>query len=158
MDLDLEDHFMRTLLLISVSAVVAVAGDKPNLSGAWQWNPSKSDFHSARLTGLTWVIDQKESTFHLSETERHPDGKEIKTDFDCTTDGKECSINAKGEPASVSLWFNGPALVEMLSKGHNRETVVKKRMRLSEDGKFMNVELIPMVGSEQPGKLVFEKQ
>ena len=65
------------------------------------------------------MIDQRESTFHLSETERRPDGKEIKTDFDCTTDGK---------------------------------------MRLSEDGKLMNVDFIPMVGSEQPGKLVFEKQ
>ena len=31
-------------------------------------------------------------------------------------------------------------------------------MRLSDDGKLMNVELIPMVGSEQPGMLVFEKQ
>jgi hypothetical protein len=104
------------------------------------------------------VIDQKETKFHLSETERRPDGKEIKTDFDCTTDGKECSIHTKGEPTSVSFWYNGPALVELVSKGHNRETVVKKRMRLSDDGKLMNVELIPMVGSEQPGKLVFEKQ
>jgi len=150
---------MRGLLFMSLTVVVAFAGEKPNLSGAWQLNPAKSELRSAKLAGLTWVIDQKDSsTFHHSEIERHPDGKEIKADFDCTTDGKECEIHAKGEPASVSLWYNGPALVEMLSRGHNHETVIKKRLRLSDDGKLMNVELIPMVGSEQPGKLVFEKQ
>ena len=135
-----------------------IAAERPNLTGAWLWNPAKSEPHSAKFAGLTWVIDQKEATLHVSETERRADGKEIKTDFDCTTDGKECSIYTKGEPTSVSFWYNGPALVELVSKGHNRETVIKKRMRLSDDGKFMNVEFIPMVGSEQPGKLVFEKQ
>jgi hypothetical protein len=70
----------------------------------------------------------------------------------------ERSIHTKGEPTSVSFWYNGAALVELVSKGHNRETVVKKRMQLSADGRLMNVELIPMVGSEQPGKLVYEKQ
>jgi hypothetical protein len=149
---------MRTSLLISFSVAALFSADRPNLTGAWQWNPDKSELHSAKLAGLTWVIDQKETTFHLSETERHPDGKEIKTDFDCTIDGKECAIHTKGEPTSVSFWYNGPALVEMVCRGHNRETVVKKRFRLSDDGKLMNVELIPLVGSERPGKLVFEKQ
>jgi hypothetical protein len=149
---------VRTLLLICFSVAALFSADRPNLTGAWQWNPDKSELPSAKLAGLTWVIDQKETTFHLSETERHPDGKEIKRDVDCTTDGKECAIHTKGEPTSVSFWYNGPALVEMVSRGHNRETVVKKRIRLSDDGKLMNVELIPLVGSERPGKLVFEKQ
>jgi hypothetical protein len=149
---------MRTLILISLSVTALFAADRPNLNGAWQWNPAKSELHSAKLAGLIWVIDQKETTFHLSETERHPDGKEIKTDVDCTIDGKECAIHTKGEPTSVSFWYNGPAFVEMVCRGHNRETVVKKRFRLSDDGKLMNVELIPLVGSERPGKLVFEKQ
>ena len=94
---------MRTLLLTSLSVVALAAADRPNLTGAWQWNPSKSELHSAKFAGLTWVIDQKETSLHLSETERLADGKEIKIDLDCTTDGKECSIHAKGEPTSVSF-------------------------------------------------------
>jgi hypothetical protein len=111
---------MRFLLLLSLGVAVLCAADRPNFTGAWQWNPAKSELHTARFSGLTWVIDQKDT--------------------------------------SVSFWYNGPALVELVSKGHNKETVVKKRMRISDDGKLMNVEYIPMVGSEQPAKLVFEKQ
>ena len=148
----------RKLFPIFLGLLPLWAASKPNLSGAWRMSLEKSDSHFARLAALTWVIDQKEAALHISEIARQPDGKETKRDFDCTTDGKECSTGEKGQPTRVSFWYNGAVLVELESRGANRESIIKKRMTLSEDGKLMRVELIPVVGSEQAGKLLFEKQ
>jgi len=147
--------FPVTVILFLVALWSA---DRPNLTGSWQLNPSKCDPHFTKFSELTWVIDQKEDGIHVSEHARHPDGKETKTDFSCTTDGKECALSAKDQPGKVQFWYNGPVLVEMEFRGRNRETVVKKRMKLSDDGKLMNVEFTPLVGAEQAGILVFEKQ
>lgn len=158
----MSDLFPRTWLPLALGAcllpLAAFAADRPNLSGSWRMDPAKSELRSARLTGLNWVIDQKDDALRISETARHADGKEVKSNFDCTTDGKECSIKEDGQAAKVSFWYNGPTLVEMEMKGRNREIVVKKTLQLSSDGKQMSVELISVVGAEPSGKLVFEKQ
>jgi len=144
--------------LTALLAIPALAVEKPNLTGSWRLNPSKSDSHAAKVTGTTWVIDQKESALHVSEISQRADGKEVKTDFDCTTDGKECEFKLDGQAAKISFWFNGTVLVEMESRGSNRETIVEKKMRLSGDGKSMSVEYVPVAGGGQAGKMVFEKQ
>ena len=152
----------KMISILSGAIFLSAAGwcaDRPNLTGSWQLNPSQCDPHFTRFAGLTWVIDQNEAGIHVEEIARRADGKKTKTDFSCTTDGKECAVPAKDQlEKKVSFWYNGAALVEMDYRGHNRETVVKKRMRLSEDGKLTHVELIPILGSEQAGKFVFEKQ
>jgi hypothetical protein len=153
-------HF-RGLLIACGAALLpfaALAVERPNLSGSWQWNPSRSDLPAAKIAGLTWVIDQNEDALHVSEIAKQPDGKEVKSDFHCTTDGKECSVKVDGQSAKVSFWYNGATLVELESKGSSRQMIVKRRLQLSADGKSMNVELIPVVGASQAGKMVFEKQ
>jgi hypothetical protein len=146
------------LLGAALTAPAGMAVEKPNLSGFWQWNPSKGDFHAAKLTGLTWVIDQKDESLHFSEIAKDSGGKEIKSAFDCTMDGKECSVKLGGHPAKVSFYFNGDALVEIESRGPGHAVTVKKRLHLLGDGKSMNVEMIPVVGTQDAGKMVFEKQ
>jgi hypothetical protein len=94
----------------------------------------------------------------MAEVVKRPGGKEARLEYDCTIDGKECAVRAKGQPESVSFWYNNGMLVELVSAGHNRERIVKRRMRLSEDGRQMQVELIPMAGAAHPANLVFEKQ
>jgi hypothetical protein len=154
----LKRKWLAISLSVAVIPLAAYSAERPNLSGSWQWNPSQSDFHAGKLTGLTWVIDQADMALRISEIAKHSDGKEVKSALDCTTDGKECSVKEGGQAAKVSFWFNGATLVEMESKGHNHDTVVKKKLELSADGKKMTVEVIPIVGAEPSGKMVFEKQ
>src|SRR5262249_6725551 len=107
-------------LVISLTALLAIpalAVEKPNLTRSWRRHPSKRDSHAAKVAGATWVIDQKESALHVSEISQRADGKEVKTDFDCTTDGKECELKLDGQAAKISFWFNGAVLVEMESRG-----------------------------------------
>src|SRR5579872_1098743 len=132
----------RRWLTVSMSAVLipfaGYAAERPNLSGSWQCDTAKSTIRQPKVSGLTWVIDQKDEALHLSEIAKLEDGKEVKTVLDCTTDGKECSTKLDGQPAIISFYFNGATLVEMDYKGHNRENIVKKRLQLADDGKSMN--------------------
>jgi hypothetical protein len=151
-------HLLTVSLTAALIPLAAYCAEKPNLSGSWHCVTAKSTIHQPKLNDLTWVIDQKDQALHISEVSKNADGKEVKTDFDCTIDGKECSTKLDGQPAIISFYFNGATLVEMDYKGHNRENIVKKRLQLADDGKSINVELIRVVGTDQPGKLVFEKQ
>jgi hypothetical protein len=142
-----------TLLACSVLAVVALplAGqDRPNLSGTWQFDSSKSQLHTMTLADATWVISEDDSSIQIAESE---DGAGKKLDLKCTTDGKECKIG--GAKATASFWYNGPMLVEMENKG---EHVTRYRMKLSADGKTLTVETTSIVPqSTQADVLVFQK-
>jgi hypothetical protein len=143
-----------TWLAYSVLAVFALpmaAQDRPDLSGTWQFDSSKSEMHSIRIAGATWVIHEDDSSIQITESE---DGASKKIELKCTTDGKQCKIG--GEKATASFWYNGPMLVEMESKG---DRVVRYRMKLSDDGKTLTVATTSIVPqASQDDVLVFRKQ
>jgi hypothetical protein len=143
-----------TLLACSciVAAAIPLAGqDRPNLSGTWQFDSSKSELHTVKVAGATWVINEDDNSIQLTESE---DGYGRKIELKCTTDGKECKVT--GDKATASFWYNGPMLVEMENKG---EHVVRYRMKLSDDGKTLTVETTSIVPqSTQDDVLVFHKQ
>jgi len=143
-----------TLAACSTLALLALplaAQDRPNLSGTWQFDSSKSELHTVKVGGATWVINEDDNTIQITESE---DGATKKIDFKCTTDGKECKIT--GAKAKASFWYNGPMLVEMETKGDN---VVRYRMKLSDDGKTLTVDTTSIVPqSTQDDILVFRKQ
>ncbi len=143
-----------TLLACSALAVLALplAGqDRPNLSGTWQFDSSKSELHTVRVAGATWVIKEDDSSIQISESE---DGASKKIEMNCTTDGKECKVT--GDKAKASFWYNGPMLVEMENKGDH---VMRYRMKLSDDGKTLTVDTTSIVPqSTQDDVLVFRKQ
>jgi hypothetical protein len=142
------------LLACSALAVLSLpllAQDRPNLSGTWQFDSSKSELHTVKVGGATWVINEDDSSIQISESE---DGAAKKTELKCTTDGKQCKVS--GDKATASFWYNGPMLVEMESKG---DRVMRYRMKLSDDGKTLTVDttsIVPQV--TQDDVLVFHKQ
>jgi hypothetical protein len=142
-----------TFAACSALAVLALplgAQDRPNLSGTWQFDNSKSELHSAKAPGGTWVINEDDSSIQISES----DADSKKVEMKCTTDGKECKLT--GEKGTTSFWFNGPMLVEMETRGDH---VTRYRMKLSDDGKTLTVDTTSIVPqSQQDDKLVFHKQ
>lgn len=129
----------------------AQESSKPNLSGTWQFNPAKSENRTGKVSAGTWVIDESNDTIHITES----DGNSRKVELRCTTNGKECDV-AGGEKAKASFWYNGPMLVEMEQKG---EHATRYRMKLSDDGKLLTVEItyiVPQV--DKSDVLVFDKQ
>jgi hypothetical protein len=142
------------LLACSALAVLALplAGqDRPNLSGTWQFDGSKSELHAVKVAGATWVINEDDSSIQITESE---DRASKKIELKCTTDGKQCKIS--GDKATASFWYNGPLLVEIESKGDH---VTRYRMKLSDDGKTLTVDTTSIVPqSSQDDVLVFRKQ
>jgi hypothetical protein len=117
-------------------AAPALAQDKPNLSGTWQLDITKSEFHNIKLAGATWLIEESDNSIHLTESES---GKSKKLELKCTTDGKDCDASDK---AKASFWHNGPMLVEMETRGDH---VIRYRFKISDDGKTLRVELTHLV-------------
>jgi hypothetical protein len=143
---------MRTLIftLSACSALVLFAQDRPSFSGTWQLDPAKSELHSGKISSATWVIAEGDNSIHISESEN---GKSKKTELQCTTDGKECKFPGDRRD---SFWFNGPMLVDMETKS---EHVTRFRIKVSEDGKTLTVEVTPIVPqSDKIDTMVFQKQ
>ena len=88
---------------------------RAKLAGSWEDN------------GTVWVIEDKGATVRLTRSE----GSQTVAEFECKLGGSECEGKDSGHKATVSLWFNGAALVEMETKGSE---VVKRRFEISPDG------------------------
>ena len=146
---------MRILANLPVCSMLvlfaAVGQDRPSLSGTWQLDASKSEQRLSKVASATWVIQEGDNSIHLTESEG---GKGKKIELQCTTDGKECQVT--GDKAKASFWYNGAMLVEMQTRG---EHVIRYRMKLSEDGKTLTVEVNQLVpNTDKSDVLVFAKQ
>lgn len=129
---------------------------RPDLSGKWHLDASKSDMQLNRISDLIMVISEKDGKININEDQKLADGKERKIAYTCTTDGKECDVS--GTKAKASFWYNGPMLVSMETQ-HNGGNVIRQRLKLSEDSKQLTVEISSLVPqSEKMDKLVLDRQ
>jgi len=122
------------LAMVVVVAPV-LAADHPDLTGTWLLDLSHSQVTDSKLKSETLQIKQKEDMVAMTD-DANSGGKERKLEFDCLADGSTC----KAKDASVSVYYNGPILV-VLEMRHNNEYVIKKRLKLSEDGKTLTIEV-----------------
>jgi hypothetical protein len=128
---------MRFSLVITAALAAAVAladnaTTRGKLSGTWQIDDQSTG------RPATWVIEEKTDAVRLSYTTENGKPAEV----ECNTVGRECEVKQDGRKAAVSLWFNGPKLVQMETKGSE---VVKRRFTVGSDGNTMEVETIPIV-------------
>jgi hypothetical protein len=140
-----------TVMALSAVAALALAQDRPNFTGNWVFDASKSELRNVKLTNATWTIQQAEDedSIHIKQD----DGNKT-IELKCTTDGKDCEVT--GEKAKASFWYNGPVLVEMELKS---EHAVRYQLKISEDGKTMRVETTQIVPkTDGIDVLVFTKQ
>ena len=136
------------LVLLAVQAT-GQEQERPSFSGTWQFDATKSELHSSKISSAIWVIEEGDNSIHISQTEN---GKAKKTELQCTTDGKECKFPGDRRD---SFWFNGPMLVDMETKNDH---VIRYRMKISDDGKKLTVEVTPIVPqSDKIDTLVFQK-
>ena len=123
---------MKTLFLCMTISGIAAA-QTASLSGTWVLGKDSS---------VKLVVEQTPEKIHVKELK----GDEVRTEYTCNLDGKDCSIKEEGHSAKVALWFNGPKLVELRTRGSE---VTRRRFTLTGDGKSLEVELSPM---SSPGK------
>ena len=125
----------RMILAVAVIFAGGVFADdtsaRAKLDGAWQpQDPAQSD------AGL-WILQTKGDTLQVT----HSLGDKKLIEFECPTTGSECQVKDSGKNAKVSMWFNGPKLVELETEGKD---VVKRRFAVAESGDSLELEVIPI--------------
>jgi len=112
-------------VIFSVTALADDQADRLRLSGKWQ---AESDI---------WSLDNKGDAIHLT----HSNGSQTIEEFECNTLGSECAVKDSGKGAKVSLWYSGPKLVVLETKGSE---VVKRRFSAPQSD-MLDLEVIRVV-------------
>ena len=148
---------MRVFVCFGVLLLTAAwAADRPDLSGTWVLDLSRSPNAAVKSEKLS--ISQKDDGVQLSDATTENNGKEVKVDITCNTDGQQCKVKENGQATQVSLWYNGSMLV-MMEQRHGNDYVTKKRLKPSDDGKSMSMEVVYIAPpGHKPETLTFTKQ
>ena len=129
--------FSAALLLAAATLAASAYGDdgqdRAKLTGTWQLEPG-----SAEEGASTWTFQEKADTIHITLAQ----GDAKVADFECNTAGRDCTVAESGKKMKVSLWFAGPKLVELETRGSD---VVKRRFGVSAQGDTLEMEVIPVV-------------
>ena len=119
-------------LLIVSAAFADNDSSRAKLMGKWL----QSDGNEEAKSSWT-LLDGSADSIHITIS----NGTQVVAEFECNTVGQECAVKAAGRKAKVSMWFNGPKLVEMETVGAQ---VVKRRFSIGGDGETMDLETIPI--------------
>jgi hypothetical protein len=140
---------VRLVILFALAIVPALAlvaddsSDRANLAGTWQLTGG-----SDKDAGAVWTLEAKGDSIRIAQSLNN---QEVSS-FECKVGGPECPIKDAGRNAKVSLWFNGPKLVQMETRGSE----VVKRL-YSASGDTLSVELIPIVPDGKPQTLTLKR-
>jgi hypothetical protein len=136
---------MITMLsILSMTSIVCLAddaADRGKLTGTWNLDGGAGN--------TAWIVRGTETGVHLT----YARGTEKIADFECNTTGKECAVKMDGHSAKVSLYYNGPRLIMLETRG---DTVVKWRFGLASDGGELEVETMPITPAGKTETLRFK--
>jgi hypothetical protein len=125
-----------TVFLLFFSGAGALADDQNDrqaLVGSWVLQSAAENNQA-----IIWTFSAARNALQVTQLE----GSSKVVDFRCGTDGVSCETNVGGKKAQVSMWFNGPRLVEMETVGSD---IIKRRFRILSEGELMEMEVIPIV-------------
>ena len=132
---------------------------KPNFTGTWKFNQSKSALQIPAPESTTFVIAHSEPHFHLQRTHVF-DGNSDTFSIDLTTDGKVVVIHHGGFEMHARADWEGEALVfySTLERGGEQATNIV-RYSLADDGQtFIAEERFQSQAHQHENKWVFDKQ
>ena len=151
----------QMIVFLCVTAVLAIAAERPNFSGSWQFNPEKSkNVGMMSQMKMVQAIEQSEAALVVT-THATLQGKD---------DDSRTQYDLRGKPATNESPMGGPAETVTKWQGSKLVTtwtsesavaggpkVVRTETRsLSPDGKTMTVESVR--GSNPAPVMVFERK
>ena len=121
-------------LLLGAPVLADDASARARLIGAWQQQDDSGKGSSV------WVLELKGTSLHIT----HSQGDQKLSEFDCKPNGAECEGTASGKKAQVTMYFNGPALVQIETVGSD---VTKQQFSVIEQTDMMELQVIPIIGN-----------
>jgi hypothetical protein len=149
-----------SFMFLTLVLGIAQAQTRPNLSGTWKVNISKSEFgHGPAPEARTDIIVHQEPNLKDTITQSNSQG-EITYDMNYSTDGKETTNTIrKNEFKSIAHWEGDQLAIESKGSMGGAATTLKDHWSLSADGKTLTLQrhAARTIGSTEQ-KIVFEKQ
>ena len=145
-------------VLALVAAMPALA--KPNFSGDWKLNNSKSAFGQFPPPGSMTSKITHEDPKLKREVKMSGDQGEFQYETTYTTDGKDCSNEMFGNPINSNVKWDGDTLiVDSKGKFGDNEFSSQDKWTLSADGKTLTiVSTFKSAMGDGEQKMVFDKQ
>lgn len=143
------------VLILALAALAHADTGKPNLTGKWICDPSRSEDCQANKN-LMVVIEEDGQKIHIKET-RGPDPKDDVSDLTCGITGQECPMQDGKEKASVSVYYNGPVLVVWKTHGRKGDAIDKQLLSLSPAGDSLILQVTHIDPEGKAEKLVLSK-
>ena len=112
-------------LLLAGAAVADDDASRAKLIGSWQSLDSTQ----------VWSFQQKggpDEVIHVTNIA----GPKTTMEFDCDSFGHDCTIKINGHTAKVSLYYNGPKLIQMETRG---STILKRVFLVTGEGDTMDM-------------------
>ena len=143
---------------LALAALPLVA--KPNFSGEWKLNTSKSSFGQMPApSSATWKIAHEEPKLSTN-VKQSSDMGEFAFDANYTTDGKESTNKGFGDSTlkSVAKWDGDTLTIETKGKFGDNDFTGNDKWVLSADGKTLTItRVFKSAMGEGEQKLVLEK-
>jgi hypothetical protein len=116
--------------MLSPISLAADDAERAKLIGTWETRQPQT-------LRATWILAAKGSALQVTHIE-----SDRKSEVKCNTVGRECAVQDSGKPVKVSMWFNGPKLVVMETRGSE---ILKRRFQTVGDGNELDLEVVPIV-------------
>lgn len=131
---------VRLLALAVLLGAINQVSAKPNFSGEWKMNPSKSNYAPLpQPDKLVRKISQHDSHLKITTTQ-FGQQREIVTDLSYTTDGAECKNVIRGQEfTGTARWDGDTLLIESKREVQGMEIVQKESWTLSSDGQTLTI-------------------
>src|SRR5271169_6152971 len=94
-------------LVLCLPVLADDVSDRAKLLGSWQGQDDSGK------QGAVWVLEMKGEALHITVSVANQKVSE----FACPPKGVECEGTAKGVKATVSMYYDGPALVQFETRG-----------------------------------------
>jgi hypothetical protein len=116
--------------------------DKPNFSGEWKLNIKKSDFGQIQApTRMTQKIMHQEPHLKITTSSEGDGVSDTDENFECTTDGKECTNQMfGGEAKSKYTWKDNVLENSTQARLGEMDINIKGKWILSSDGQTLTEE------------------
>jgi hypothetical protein len=121
-------------LLLCGPVLADDASDRAKLLGSWQQQDETGK--DVRV----WTLEVKGMALHISES--HGDQKI--SEFECAPKGAECEGTVEGKKAKITMYYDGPALVQLETQGSE---VTRRRFAVAGQPDMMDIEVVPIVGA-----------
>lgn len=142
-----------------LTALPALA--KPNFTGDWKLNTTKSDFGQVPPPdSMTYKIDHADPKI-ASVNKQSGQMGDVEMKTNCTTDGKECTNEGfqGSQTKSVMKWDGDALMTDSKGSFGGMDFTLKSKWTLSADGKTLTVaQTIGTSMGDFTQTLVFDKQ